>query len=85
MTNFIADLIIFAGGMLTMGFVMLPKYLSAWAEGYKEAEKIYDNWDRGFSQGYEAGIKEVLDILTQKGVIEDYEVMAQRPDPTATR
>ena len=29
MTNFIADLIIFAGGMLTMAFVMLPSHFRA--------------------------------------------------------
>ena len=65
MTNFIADLIIFASGMLTMGFVMLPHYMESWREGYKTAEKTYSNWDLGFKQGFEAGVTAILTELEE--------------------
>lgn len=65
MTNFIADLIIFAGGMLTMGFAMLPSWFRAWDEGYKTAEKTYSNWDLGFRQGFEAGVTAILTELEE--------------------
>ena len=52
MSDTIVDLIIFAGGMLTMGFIVLNDYMKAWEEGYKDAERIYNNWDIGFKQGF---------------------------------
>lgn len=67
MTEFIADLLLFAGGMLTMGFAMLPHYMESWSEGYKTAEKIYSNWDLGFKQGFEAGITATLQELQKEG------------------
>lgn len=65
MTNFIADLIIFAGGMLTMGFVLLPIHFRAWDDGYKTAEKTYSNWNLGFRQGFEAGVTAILTELEE--------------------
>lgn len=70
MTEFIADLLLFAGGMLTMGFAMLPSYFKSWEEGYKTAEKTYNNWDLGFKQGFEAGVTATLQEL-QKEVQND--------------
>jgi len=64
--EFIADVLLFAGGMLTMGFVMLPHYMESWSEGYKTAEKIYSNWDLGFKQGFEAGIIATLQELEKE-------------------
>ena len=68
MTDFIdliVDLTIFAGGMLTMGFAMLPSYFRAWDDGYKAAENIYNNWHLGFSQGFEAGVTAILTELEE--------------------
>lgn len=70
MINYIADMLLFAGGMLTMGFVMLPHYMESWREGYKTAEKIYSNWDLGFKQGFEAGVTATLQELERKSQYE---------------
>lgn len=68
--EFIADMLLFAGGMLTMGFVMLPCYMESWREGYKTAEKTYSNWDLGFKQGFEAGVTATLQELERKSQYE---------------
>lgn len=68
--EFIADMLLFAGGMLTMGFVMLPHYMESWCEGYKTAEKLYSNWDLGFKQGFEAGVTAALQELERKSQYE---------------
>ena len=70
MIEFIADLLLFAGGMLTMGFVMLPDYMESWSEGYKAAEKIYSNWNLGFKQEFEAGVTATLQELERKSQYE---------------
>ena len=66
MTDNIADLLLFAGGMLTMGFAMLPLYFRSWSEGYEDAKKTYNNWDLGFTQGFRAGIVATLEELQKE-------------------
>lgn len=61
MSGMIVDLIIFVGGMLAMGFITFNEYINAWEEGYKAAERIYNNWDIGFKQGFQAGAQYVID------------------------
>ena len=60
MSSMIIDLIIFVGGMLAMGFITFNEYMSAWEDGYKAAERIYNNWDIGFKQGFESGVQYVI-------------------------
>ena len=63
MSGTIVDLIIFAGGMLTMGFIFLNDYMNAWEEGYKDAKRIYNNWDIGFKQSFQSGVQYVIDEM----------------------
>ena len=64
--NFIADLLVFTGGMLAMGFALLPRYLKSWEEGYKTAEERYSDYDLGFKQGFEAGVITTLQELERR-------------------
>lgn len=60
MLSTIADFILFVGGMLSMGFILLPFYMRSWEQGYKDAQKIYSDWDMGFEQGFYSGAQEIL-------------------------
>ena len=55
MVSALVDLLIFIAGMVVMGFLMLPDVMNSWEEGCLEAKKTYDDWDKGFEQGFYSG------------------------------
>lgn len=63
MSGMIVDLIIFVCGMLAMGFITLNDYMNSWEEGYKAAKRIYNNWNIGFEQGFQAGLQYAINEL----------------------
>ena len=68
--DFIIELILFTGGGIAMGIIMLPYYMQSWQEGYDTAKSHYNNWEIGFDAGFAAGIETTLQAIANGEFIE---------------